>query len=150
MFEASLGFPRARLPYTLGSIQEVRDRIAVDDVSFEVERNEIYGLLGPNGAGKTTLMSIIAGITTPTSGEVRVMSMSPLDSEARGLIGFCPQEPVVYDELTGFENLMFYAGLHGLTGMKAKSRCRELLEEVRLVDHANRRAGKYSSGSVLP
>lgn len=122
------------------------DRVAVDGVSFEVERGEIYGLLGPNGAGKTTLMSIIAGVMTPTSGEVRVMGVNPLDSKVRGLIGFCPQEPVVYDELTGFENLMFYAGLHGLTGAEARSRCRGLLKEVGLLDHAGRRVGKYSGG----
>ena len=122
------------------------DRTAVDDVSFEVKRGEVYGLLGPNGAGKTTLLSILAGVVNPTSGTVRILGTSPLDSKTRGLVGFCPQEPVVYDELSGFENITFYAGLHGLSGSEAVKRCRELLDKLGLLEHANRRAGKYSGG----
>ena len=66
------------------------DRAAVDNVSFEVKRGEVYGLLGPNGAGKTTLLGILAGVVTPTSGTVRILGMNPLDSKTRGLVGFLP------------------------------------------------------------
>jgi len=118
---------------------------AVDDVSFEVEEKEIYGILGPNGSGKTTLLNIIAGIVSPDSGEVLINGLTPFDLRSRELIGYCPQEPVVYDELTGFENLMFYAGLHGL-GRQARKRCKELLDLMRLSDYADEKVGRYSGG----
>ena len=118
---------------------------AVDGVSFEVYRGEIYSLLGPNGSGKTTLLSIIAGILSPDSGEVLINGLRPVDVEARKLIGYCPQESVVYDELTGYENLMFYARLHGL-GDQAKSRCKELLRSMKLADYADKKVATYSGG----
>ena len=99
-------------------------RYAVRNVSFEVSRGEVFGLLGPNGAGKTTLLSVIAGIIVSDEGEVALDGLNPLSPEARSMIGYSPQEPVVYEDLTGLENLMFYAGLHGLTGSEARRRCK--------------------------
>ena len=122
------------------------ERYAVRSVSFEVSRGEVFGLLGPNGAGKTTLLSVIAGIIAPDEGEVALDGLNPSSPEARSMIGYSPQEPVVYEDLTGFENLMFYAGLHGLTGSEARRRCRELLELMGLSDYANRLVRTYSGG----
>jgi len=121
-------------------------RYAVRNVSFEVSRGEVFGLLGPNGAGKTTLLSVIAGITAPDEGAVELNGLNPSSSEARSMIGYSPQEPVVYEDLTGFENLMFYAGLHGLTGSEARRRCRELLELMGLSSYADRLVRTYSGG----
>ena len=121
-------------------------RYAIRNVSFEVSRGEVFSLLGPNGAGKTTLLSVIAGIMAPDEGEVALDGLNPLSTEARNMIGYSPQEPVVYEDLTGFENLMFYAGLHGLTGSEARRRCRELLELMGLSDYADKLVGTYSGG----
>jgi len=120
--------------------------IAVDKVSFEVSRREIYGLLGPNGAGKTTLFRIIAGIINPTEGEVEIYGVNPFSEESREVIGYCPQEPVAYDELTGVENLTFYAGLYGLDGREAKERSLKLLELVGLSEYAKKKVKTYSGG----
>ena len=72
--------------------------------------------------------------------------MDPLDPKARSLMGYCPQEPVVYDDLTGLENMLFYAGLYGLSGSEAKRRCMDLLEFIGLSDYANRLVKTYSGG----
>ena len=122
------------------------DRVAVDGVSFKVHRGEIYGLLGPNGAGKTTLLSMIAGILEPDSGEISIDGLNALDPKTRGRVGYCPQEPIVYDNLTGLENMMFYAGLHGLSGGHVKQRCRELLDQMGLGEYASRKVKTYSGG----
>jgi len=121
-------------------------RYAVRDVSFEVSRGEVFSLLGPNGAGKTTLLSIIAGITVPEEGEVELDGLKLSNPKARSMIGYSPQEPVVYEDLTGSENLMFYAGLHGLTGSEARRKCRELLEFIGLSDYADKLVKTYSGG----
>jgi len=122
------------------------DKVAVNNVSFEVKRGETYSLLGPNGAGKTTLMSMIAGIVEPTKGKIEVLGGDPRERRIRAMIGYCPQEPVVYDELTGFENMMFYAGLYGLSGQEARSRCKELLELVGLMEYSKKMVRTYSGG----
>jgi len=115
--------------------------VAVDRVSFTVGEGEAFGLLGPNGAGKTTLMNVIAGLLEPSEGEVLVKGLRPL--EAKGLIGLCPQEPALYESLTGMENLRFYAELHGAWD---QSKARRLLEELGLGEVANRRVATYSGG----
>ena len=123
------------------------DKIAVDGVSFTVKQGEIFSLLGPNEAGKTTLMSILAGISHPTSGDVKILDKSPFDSKTRNLIGYCPQDPVVYEGMTGIENMMFYAGLHGLGGKEAKKRSLELLDFVGLSEYAKKKVKVYSGGT---
>lgn len=88
----------------------------VDGVSFEVRAGEIYGLLGPNGAGKTTTLKIIAGLLKPTAGEVRVMGISPVEDPVavKKLIGYVPEEVVLYDSLTVMEFFEFVASVRGL------------------------------------
>ena len=129
-----------------GVVKKYGDKIAVNNVSLSVQRGEIYGLLGPNGAGKTTLMSIIAGILDPTEGRVEVLGGDPHDREIRARIGYCPQESVVYDNLTGLENLMFYAGLYGLSGSRAKQKSEELIRFVGLEEYAKDLVKTYSGG----
>ncbi|WFO75472.1 ABC transporter ATP-binding protein [Desulfurococcaceae archaeon MEX13E-LK6-19] len=127
-------------------VKKYNDKIVLENVSFSVEENTIYSLLGPNGAGKTTLLSIITGIVLPTSGEVKIYGRDPKDPDTRRIIGYCPQEPAVYEELTGYENLLFYARLYGIDESSAKQRIHELLETFGLKEHSNKLVGKYSGG----
>jgi ABC-2 type transport system ATP-binding protein len=93
------------------------DRVAVQDVSFEVAAGEIFALLGPNGAGKTTTLRMLAGLIEPTSGEVRVEREPMTRGTAprlRGRIGFLTEAPGLWDRLSVRQNLTVYARLHGL------------------------------------
>ena len=124
------------------------DVVALDGVSLSVEEREIYGLLGPNGAGKTTLMEIRAGLRTPDSGEVRVLGRDVLREprEVRGLVGFNPQETLLYDSLTARENLEFVAALYSMAREEFQERLRELTDLLGMGDFLDRRVGKLSGG----
>jgi ABC-2 type transport system ATP-binding protein len=121
---------------------------AVDGISLEVSRGELFGLLGPNGAGKTTTMRMIAGILQPTSGSVLVggvdMLTRPLEAKAR--IGFIPDRPFVYDKLTGGEFLRFAAALYGQDGADVERRIDELLEIFDLGAWKHELTEAYSHG----
>ena len=113
-------------------------RIAIENICFDVFRGEVLALLGPNGAGKTTVLRIVSGVARPDNGYVRINGLDPSDPRVRSLIGYCPQESIVHDDLTGLENMLFYAGLYGLGSSEAKRRCMNLLEFIGLSDYANR------------
>ncbi len=129
-----------------GVLKRYGDKVAVENASLRVSSGEILALLGPNGAGKTTLLRMISGIVKPDKGFIKVGGFDPFDPRARALIGYCPQEPVVYDDLTGLENLLFYAGLHGLSGAEAKGKCVKLLKFMGLSDYADKLVKTYSGG----
>jgi ABC-2 type transport system ATP-binding protein len=121
---------------------------AVDGITLEVPRGELFGLLGPNGAGKTTTMRMIAGILQPTAGSVLVggvdMLARPLEAKAR--IGFIPDRPFIYDKLTGGEFLRFAAALYGQDGASVERRIEELLEIFDLTDWKHELTEAYSHG----
>jgi ABC-2 type transport system ATP-binding protein len=121
---------------------------AVDGISLDVPRGELFGLLGPNGAGKTTTMRMIAGILRPTSGSVHVDDVDllrhPLQAKAR--IGFIPDRPFVYDKLTGGEFLRFAAALYGQDGAAVERRIDELLEIFDLAAWKHELTESYSHG----
>jgi len=121
---------------------------AVDGISLDVPRGELFGLLGPNGAGKTTTMRMIAGILQPTSGSVLVggvdMLGRPLEAKVR--IGFIPDHPFVYDKLTGGEFLRFAAALYGQDGAGIERRIDELLEIFDLSTWKHELTETYSHG----
>ena len=121
---------------------------AVDGISLEVPRGELFGLLGPNGAGKTTTMRMIAGILQPTSGSILVggedMLARPLAAKSR--IGFIPDRPFVYDKLTGGEFLRFAAALYGQDGPEVERRIDELLEIFDLGAWKHELTEAYSHG----
>jgi len=98
-------------------------------ISLEVNEGEIFGLLGPNGAGKTTLMEIVVGLRRPDRGSVQILGRE-VSRETSRLVGFCPQELLLYGDLTGFENVEFYASLYGLSGREVRERLKELSELV--------------------
>ena len=122
------------------------DLKVLDNISLKVDRGEIHALLGPNGAGKTTLLSIVCGIVNPSEGYVSIEGLSPKDSNTRKIIGIMPQEESLYEDLTGEENILFFAGLYGIDGKNAKSLAEELLTAVGLGKWRNKLVKTYSGG----
>ena len=121
---------------------------ALRGVSLEVRAGEIHALLGPNGAGKTTLMRILCGLVDPSSGSAYVLDRRAGRSrELRALIGFVPSgDRSFYLRLSGLENLVFFARMHGLRRRAARERAAELLEAVDLSPAARRPVNTYSHG----
>jgi ABC-2 type transport system ATP-binding protein len=135
-------------------IRELRrrfgDKQALDGVSLTVAHGEIHALLGPNGAGKTTLLRIMTGLVEPDSGEIRVMG-KPLDEigdrRYRAMLGLVPSgDRSLYLRISGYENMLFFARLHGLSKRAAKVRANELIAAVGLEDAAHKTVGIYSHG----
>ncbi|MGH3682432.1 MAG: ABC transporter ATP-binding protein [Natronosporangium sp.] len=124
------------------------DLVAVGGVSFTIAQGETYGLLGPNGAGKTTTISMIVGILARDAGEVRVDGepLTPTRTRVKGRIGYVPQELAVYPDLSGRENLRFFARLYGMSGAAVRQRSDEVLELVGLSDRAGSQVKTYSGG----
>ncbi|MFC6951882.1 ABC transporter ATP-binding protein [Halorubellus litoreus] len=123
------------------------ETVAVRDVSLSVARGTVYGFLGPNGAGKTTTMRMLTTLTTPTSGSATVAGEPVTDRAAvTEHLGYLPEEPPVYDELTGREQLSYVAGLRDLPEDVAGERVDALLSRFDLADAADRRVGGYSTG----
>jgi ABC-2 type transport system ATP-binding protein len=121
---------------------------AVDDLSLEVHRGEIFGLLGPNGAGKTTTIKMLLGFVRPTRGAAWVVG-HPVESLAsRRRLGYLPENPALYEFLTGIEYLRYAGRLTGLSAADARRRTDQLLEEVGLAGRADRRIRRFSKGMV--
>jgi ABC-2 type transport system ATP-binding protein len=121
---------------------------AVQGVSFDVQRGEIFSLLGPNGAGKSTVISMIACLLEPTGGDVLVMGHSVLREPmaVKAAIGVVPQEIALYEDLSARENLNFWGKMYGLRGPALKQRVDEVLEIIGLTDRQKGRAAKFSGG----
>lgn len=124
------------------------DLKAVDGVSFEVARGEIFSLLGPNGAGKTTTISMLSCLLRPDEGEALVMGHSIRNDQmgVKSVLGVVPQEIALYNDLSARENLTFWGKMYGLRGAPLKKRVDEVLEVIGLTDRAKDRVGKYSGG----
>jgi len=107
---------------------------AVDGISFEVKRGEVFGLLGPNGAGKSTTISIISTLLSPTKGEILFEGESIFKNpkNLRQKLGIVPQDVALYPTLTGYENLRFWGNLYGLKGADLKKRINEVAEIIGL------------------
>jgi ABC-2 type transport system ATP-binding protein len=122
--------------------------VAVDGVGFHIDPGETYGLLGPNGAGKTTSISMIAGLLERDAGEVTVAGepMTTHSVRAKGALGYVPQDLAIYPDLSGRENLMFFARLYGMPTAQAKKRADEVLALTGLADRAGDQTKQYSGG----
>ena len=121
---------------------------AVDGVSFTIYKGEIFGLLGPNGAGKTTTIRMLSTVLEPDSGDVTIGGYSVRrDADAvRSLIGVCPQELALYEELSAFDNLVFFGRMVGLDGKEARAQAAARLELLGLAQRAKGRVDKFSGG----
>jgi len=122
--------------------------LAVDHISFNVLKGEIFGFLGPNGAGKTTTIRMLTGLTRPTEGTAKVMGFDIVrePKKAKKKIGLVPEVSNVYEELSVWDNLMFAGEIYGVPGAERKRRGRELLEMFELYDRRRDKAGKLSKG----
>ncbi|HJZ92765.1 MAG TPA: ABC transporter ATP-binding protein [Gemmataceae bacterium] len=121
---------------------------ALRGVSLRVEAGELFGLLGPNGAGKTTLLNILACLSDPSTGSVRLFGkpLSRGDLSVRPLVGIATQDLAIYAELTARENLAFFGRLYGLGGPELLKRVDEVLELTTLRERADDRVGTFSGG----
>ncbi len=122
--------------------------LAVDQISFQVHPGEVFGFLGPNGAGKTTTIRILAGLSEPTAGEVRMLGMdrSRDVSQIKKQIGVVPEASNLYSELTAFGNLIFSMQLYGVPRSERARRAEELLARFRLTEKRDTPFGKLSRG----
>jgi len=122
--------------------------IAVDNISFSINKGEIFGFLGPNAAGKTTTINMLIGMAKVTSGRIFYKDSDITDKikKFQAFIGVVPDESNLYEELTGFENLCFCASLYGINRLKREEKARQLLEIFKLSDAADKRFKAYSKG----
>jgi ABC-2 type transport system ATP-binding protein len=121
---------------------------ALNDVSFNVKRGEIFGFLGPNGAGKSTTIKILMGMIRPTSGQTLLCGKPSNDSSARKNVGYLPENPALYDFLTGREFLAFVASSFRMTGQESSTAIASVLDRLDLSDAARRPIRGYSKGMV--
>jgi len=121
---------------------------AVNGISFNVARGEIFGLLGPNGAGKTTTILMMLGLTEVTAGTVRVLGHNPVREplQVKRQVGYLPDSVGFYDYMTAADNLRYTAALVGFEGAEIDRRVGTALERVGLGNVASHRVGTYSRG----
>ncbi len=121
---------------------------ALDGVSLSADQGKIFGLLGPNGAGKTTLVNMLATLSEPTKGSLKVLGVDVMErpDKVRKLIGLAGQFAAVDEYLTGEENLYMVGRLYHLSAKEAKNRTKDILEQLKLSDAAGRLAKTYSGG----
>lgn len=122
---------------------------AVDNLSFEVKKGEIFGFLGPNGAGKTTTINMICGLIPFNRGDIYLngLSVSKDKSSSRSLIGMCPQNILIWKDLTCLEQIEFMGGMYDVPKKVAKERGLELLESMKLIEKKDK-LGKTLSGGM--
>ncbi len=119
---------------------------AVDNVSFDVRRGEIFGLLGPNGSGKSTTIKMLLGLLHPTKGHIEVFGKSPRDVATKSRIGYLPEESYLYRYLNCHETLDFFGNLFQLPDGERQKRAEQLLEMVGLNQTRTRVVGEFSKG----
>ncbi|RPJ61502.1 MAG: ABC transporter ATP-binding protein [Acidobacteria bacterium] len=120
---------------------------AVDGLTLEIKRGEVFGLLGPNGAGKTTTVNIAVGLLPADSGTVEIVGHgSPADRAVRRVIGVAPQVLSLYDELTAEENVAFFGRIAGMRGALLREQVKSTLQFVDLYDRRGDAVSTYSGG----
>lgn len=122
--------------------------LAVDNISFSINEGEVFGFLGPNGAGKSTTINLIAGLLRSSDGEINILGKNSVKYSryAKMNIGIVPQDLAIYEDLTAFENVKFFAGLYGLRRGELAERVQEALEFVGLLDKQKEYPKNFSGG----
>ncbi|MCP4362674.1 MAG: ATP-binding cassette domain-containing protein [Chloroflexi bacterium] len=123
---------------------------AVNGLSFEIRKGELFGLLGPNGAGKTTTIRMLCGLLAPSAGTAQYGNLDIRTDlhQIKALIGVCPQEAAVFKFLTGKENIELMGNLHGMNKQLIRKRTAELLDQADFTEAAKRRTKGYSGGMM--
>jgi len=131
-----------------GLTKDFGDIRAVDGLTLDIPEGEIFGLLGPNGSGKTTTISCLTGLIEPTGGASKIGGFDAWNerSEARKVLGLCPQETALYPYLTAEENIALFAELYSVPKAERSRRVDYILEKVGLSENADRRVAKFSGG----
>jgi ABC-2 type transport system ATP-binding protein len=119
---------------------------AVDRLDLRVRAGELFAFLGPNGAGKTTTIKMVCGLLAPTSGTVLVGGFPASSQEARQLLAYVPDQPYLYEKLTGREFLRFVVEMYGLAPRSAAMRISELIETFEMGDYVDELCENYSQG----
>jgi ABC-2 type transport system ATP-binding protein len=120
---------------------------AVNALSLDVRKGEVFGLLGPNGSGKTTTLKLLLGLLFPTEGEIKVLGRSAADVGKNERIGYLPEESYLYRFLNAYETLDFYGRLFNMSAQQRRERSEKLLDMVKLAPQARHRQLKeYSKG----
>jgi len=127
------------------SYKEVK---ALQGLELSIQKGIIYGLLGPNGAGKSTFINIVAGLVKADGGTLEIAGKPVITSNkaVKGMMGFVPQDLAIYEDLTAYENIAFFASLYGLRGSEKKEKVEKALEFVALADRKKDLAKNYSGG----
>jgi ABC-2 type transport system ATP-binding protein len=125
-----------------------RETLAVNALNLTVQEGEIFGFLGPNGAGKTTTILMLLGLTEPSAGKVAVCGFNPkLESlEVKRRVGYLPENPGFYDDISAQDNLLYMARLNRIPEDEARRRTAEVLEQVGLAEDGKRLVREYSRG----
>jgi ABC-2 type transport system ATP-binding protein len=123
-------------------------KVAVEGLTLEVRRGEIFGFLGPNGAGKSTSVKMLLGLVKPTAGEARTLGAPIGDTEIRRRIGFLPEHFRFYDWLTSEELLSVHGRLYGMAHVQLRERIPALLDLVGLSEHRRKRLREFSKGML--
>jgi ABC-2 type transport system ATP-binding protein len=124
------------------------DFVAVDRISFEVEKGEIFGFLGANGAGKTTAMRMLCGLSIPTRGNAYIAGFDVYKhpEKIKKNIGYMSQKFSLYEDLTVLENIKFFGGIYGLTGKQVKIKSTERVKQLGLEKHSNKLVASIPPG----
>ena len=124
------------------------DFTAVNSITFDVEKGEIFGFLGANGAGKTTAIKMLIGISNPTSGAAKVAGFDVFTNaeDVKKNIGYMSQKFALYDDLTVKENITFFGGIYGLSRSKIKEKSNDLIEDLGLENVADQLVGALPLG----
>jgi ABC-2 type transport system ATP-binding protein len=120
------------------------DLTAVKDLNLKVREGEIFGFLGPNGAGKTTSIRMMVGLLAPTDGRVKIGGKYGVETDRT--VGVCPQEIVLWEELTSYENIYFMGKMYDVADRKLKERVSRILEDLKLEEKKDEPAAELSGG----
>lgn len=133
---------------TVNLYRRYKNITAVADLNLVIHPGEVFCFLGPNGAGKSTTIKMLTGILRPSSGQVHINGIDMLKNspQAKGAIGYVPEEPFLYDKLTGMEMLQVHGRLYGLNSTYIRQQGSSLLDRFGLLEAHNRLVGEYSHG----
>ncbi|MEE8397475.1 MAG: ATP-binding cassette domain-containing protein [Desulfobacterales bacterium] len=126
-------------------VKSYADKIAVDDLSFSVDRGEIFGLIGPNGAGKTSTIRMMMDIIKPDSGEINILG-EKINSDSKNKIGFLPEERGLYRKLSVMDTIRYLASLKGMDPKAAEESAVKLLDQTGMLAHRGKKIEALSKG----